>query len=176
MRLDQIKIDYDHEQDRILMLISTQEGVEVRAWLTRRFVKMLWPLLVKQAEEASPRIRTQPDPEARKALLGLEHEQAVAKADFSKPYDATQQRAKPLGDAPLLLARVRTGHDRKGHPVVALHPAEGQGLTLTLDPVLLHSVCRLLQAAVKKSDWDVELRLPGQEPQRVAERERRTIN
>jgi hypothetical protein len=176
MRLDQIKIDYDPEQDRILMLISTQDGVEVRAWLTRRYVKMLWPLLVKLAEEASPRIRTQPNPEARKALLGLEHEQAVAKADFSKPYDASQQRAKPLGDAPLLLARVRTGHDRKGHPVVALHPAEGQGLTLTLDPVLLHSVCRLLQAAVKKSDWNVDLKLPGLEPQQVHERNRRTLN
>ena len=45
--------------------------------------------------------------------------------------------------------------------MVALHPAEGQGITLTFDSVLLHSVCRLLQAAVKKSDWDMELKLPG---------------
>ena len=29
--------------------------------------------------------------------------------------------------------------------------------------MLLHSVCRLLQAAVKKSDWDMELKLPGAE-------------
>jgi hypothetical protein len=43
--------------------------------------------------------------------------------------------------------------------------------------VLLHSVCRLLQAAVKKSDWDMELKLPGVEPQDVQpERSRRTIN
>jgi len=44
--------------------------------------------------------------------------------------------------------------------------------------VLLHSVCRLLQAAVKKSDWDMELKLPGTEPQdAAAERApRRTIN
>ncbi|HVC10455.1 MAG TPA: hypothetical protein VNE59_02360, partial [Burkholderiales bacterium] len=139
-------------------------------------VMLLWPLLVKQAEEASPRISTQANPEARKALLGLEHEQAVAKADFSKPYDASPQHSQPLGDAPLLLARVRTGRDRNGHPVVALHPAEGQGLTLTLDPVLLHSVCRLLQAAVKKSNWDIELKLPGLEPQQVAERGRHTLN
>ncbi len=176
MRLHQIKIDYDTEQDRILMLISTNEGVEVRAWLTRRYVMLLWPLLVKQAEEASPRISTQANPEARKALLGLEHEQAVAKADFSKPYHASPQHSQPLGDAPLLLARVRTGRDRNGHPVVALHPAEGQGLTLTLDPVLLHSVCRLLQAAVKKSNWDIELKLPGLEPQQAPERGRRTLN
>ena len=50
--------------------------------------------------------------------------------------------------------------------MVALHPADGQGITLTFDSVLLHSVCRLLQAAVKKSDWDMELKLPGTEPSR----------
>ena len=88
MRLHQLKVDYDAEQDRLLMLVATSEGVELRLSLTRRFVKLLWPLLVKLAEEASPRIRTQANPEARKALLGLEHEHAVSKADFSKPYDA----------------------------------------------------------------------------------------
>ena len=65
MRLHQLKIDFDAEQDRMLMLIAASEQIEVRMWLTRRFVKLLWPLLVKLAEEASPRIRTQPNPEAR---------------------------------------------------------------------------------------------------------------
>src|SRR5919205_3802963 len=117
MRLHQLKVDYDAEQDRLLMLVATSEGVEVRMWLTRRFVKLLWPLLVKLAEEASPRIRTQANPEAKKALLGIEHEQAVSKADFSKPYDAAG-RATPLGEVPLLLARIQTGYDRNGQPVL----------------------------------------------------------
>ena len=176
MRLHQLKIDFVAEQDRLLMLIAASEKVEVRMWLTRRFVRLFWPLLVKLAEEASPRIRTQPNPEARKALLSIEHEQAVQKANFSQPYDESA-RATPLGAEPLLLARIQTGHDPSGAPVVAMHPAEGQGVTLTLDPVLLHSVCRLLQAAVKKSDWDMDLKLPGVEPQEsVPERNRRTIN
>ena len=93
MRLHQLKVDYDAEQDRLLMLVATSEGVELRLSLTRRFVKLLWPLLVKLAEEASPRIRTQANPEARRALLGLEHEHAVSKADFSKPYDAAGSEA-----------------------------------------------------------------------------------
>src|SRR6185436_5002767 len=175
MRLHQLKVDYDAEQDRLLMLVATNEGVELRLALTRRFIKLLWPLLVKLAEEASPRIRTQANPEARKALLGLEHDNAVQKADFSKPYDASNL-ATPLGATPILLARIQTGHDRNGQPVVALHPSEGQGITLTFDSVLLHSVCRLLQAAVKKSDWDMELKLPGTEPQESGERPARTLN
>ena len=177
MRLHQLKVEYEPEQDRLLMLVATSEGMELRLALTRRFVKLLWPLLVKLAEEASPKIRTQANPEARKALLGLEHEHAVSKADFSKPYDAGPTSERPLGDAPLLLARIQTGHDRNGQPIVALHPAEGQGITLSFDSVLLHSVCRLLQSAVKKSDWDMELKLPGTEPQEGAERGAvRTLN
>lgn len=175
MRLHQLKVDYDAEQDRLLMLVGASDGVEVRLALTRRFVKLLWPLLVKLAEEASPRIRTQPHPEARKALLGMEHEHAISRADFSRPYDAVP-RNTPLGAAPLLLARIQTGQDGSGRPVVALHPSEGQGITLTLDAVLLHSVCRLLQSAVKKSDWDMELKLPGGGLEEPQERAARTLN
>jgi hypothetical protein len=60
--------------------------------------------------------------------------------------------------------------------VLALHPATGQGVTLTLDSVLLHSVCRLLQASVKKSGWDMELKLPGPDAAATEERAGRTIN
>jgi hypothetical protein len=174
MKLRQLKIDFNPEGDRLLMQLSTSEGAEMRLWLTRRFVKLLWPLLVQLAEDASPRIKTQANPEARKALLSLEHEQAVARADFSKPYEA-EPMTMPLGAEPLLLVRIQTGRDPSGLPVLALHPTQGQGLTLSFDSVLLHSVCRLLQAAVKKTDWDIELKLPGSELQ-VAGEARRTIN
>ena len=175
MKLHQLKIDYSAENDRLLMLVSTDDGAEVRLWLTRRFVKLLWPLLVKLAEEASPRIKGQTNPEARKALLGLEHQQAVKQADFSRPFDQSP-RTTPLGAAPLLLARIQSGKDARGLPVISLHPSAGQGITLTLDEVLLHSVCRLLQAAVSKSDWDVGLALPGNESESVDEAVPRVLN
>lgn len=175
MRLNQLKIDFIPEQDRLMIQLSTSESAEIRLWMTRRFVKLLWPLLVKLAEETSPRIQTQASPEARRALLGIEHEQAISKADFSKPFEETQAREMPLGHEPILLARIQTGRDPKGQPVVAMHPSEGQGVTLTFDSVLLHSVCRLLQAAVQKSDWDIELKLPGVEAP-VEERPPRTLN
>lgn len=157
------------------MLISTSDGAEVRAWLTRRFVKLLWPLLVKLAEESSPRIAAQANPEARKALLGMEHEEAVTRADFSKPYEQAP-RSTPLGETPLLLARIQTARDRSGQPVVALNPSNGQGISLTLDAVLLHSFCRLLQGAVKKSDWDMEVRLPSGAAPAEEQQAPRTLN
>src|SRR2546427_11249906 len=101
MRLHQVRVEYDAEQDRLIMLVATSEGVELRLALTRRFVKLLWPLLVKLAEEASPRLRTQANPGARKALLGLEHEHAGSKAGFLKPYDAGADGTPPRAAPPL---------------------------------------------------------------------------
>ena len=72
------------------------------------------------------------------------------------------RRGQPASSAPI--------------PVISLHPTQGQGITLTLDEVLLHSVCRLLQAAVTKSDWDMELKLPGVEAGPLEQMEPRTIN
>lgn len=175
MKLHQLKIDFNAEQDRLLMLVSTDDGAEVRMWMTRRFVKLLWPLLVKLAEEANPRIKVQANPDARKALLGIEHQKAVQRADFSKPF-VQAAKSTPLGEEPLLLARIQTAKDPTGLPVVSLHPSSGQGLTLTLDEVLLHSVCRLLQAAVSKSEWDMQLKLPGAEPEPAEVVEPRTLN
>ena len=51
MRLQQINVEYSAEQDRLLMRIGTSEGSEMRLSLTRRYVKLLWPLLVRLAEE-----------------------------------------------------------------------------------------------------------------------------
>lgn len=164
MRLHQIKIEYRPEQDRLLLLASTLEGAELRAWLTRRLTRLLWPLLVKLAAESSERIREQANPQAREALLGMEHQQAVQKSDFSKPYQPPQQPVAAPPPEPMLLTRVQTGRNARGQAVVALHPAEGQGLTLAMEPTLLHALCKLLQAAIARSDWDLRLELPGGAP------------
>jgi len=175
MKLHQIKIDYAAEADRLLMLVATHDGAEFRLWMTRRFVKLLWPLLLKMVEDSSPRVLTQANPEAKKALLGIEHEQAVKKADFSTPFQAAP-RSTPLGNEPLLLARIQTGRDPRGLPLLSMHPSTGQGINLTLDGVLLHSICKLIAAAVSKADWDLEFKLPGAQPEPVAEDGPRVLN
>ncbi|MBK8063857.1 MAG: hypothetical protein IPK29_07150 [Betaproteobacteria bacterium] len=175
MKLHQIKIDYNAEHDRLMMLVATSEGAEIRLWMTRRYVKLLWPLLIKLAEEMSPRVQTQADPQAKKALLGFEYEQAVKKADFSTPFQESA-RSMPLGNEPLLLARIQTGRDPAGLPLLAMHPTTGQGINLTLNPVLLHSVCKLIVAASSKSDWDIQFKLPGVQLENAEEDVPRVLN
>ena len=158
MNLEQIRIDFVPEQDRLLVRIAGAGRSEILLWLTRRCVKLLWPLLVKMAASV-PSIAQQPLPEARQALLDMERERALQKADFSKPYEEAE-RERPLGAEPIVVARINTGRNDQGKHVLALLPQQGQGVTLALDDILLHGLCKLLQDVVGKAEWDIVLTLP----------------
>lgn len=144
------------------MRISYGSGEEVLLWLTRRCVKLLWPNPLGLAQTV-PDIATQSHPDAKKALLGMRHEAALAKSDFSKPYEGTTQGAaleRPLGAEPILVARMQTRRNPDGTFLLSLLPREGQGINVALDEALLHSVCGLLRNIVAKTDWDIKLDWP----------------
>ncbi len=158
MRLHQLKLDFIPEQDRLLLRVSTDNQIEVRLWLTRRALRLLWPLLL-QMLRSSPDVALQSNPQARDALVGMQHEQALRQANFGDPFQEAP-REMPLGAEPILVVRMRANKDDRGNQVLALLPQQGQGIHLTLDNTLLHSLCTLLQNAVAKSDWDILLELP----------------
>ena len=72
MAIHQIQFSYDQHQDRVLMRVSTTASEEFRFWLTRRFAQRLWGLLVQMLEMDRP-VRQQFDPEAKRAVLGIQH-------------------------------------------------------------------------------------------------------
>jgi hypothetical protein len=159
VKLHQIKIEFDAEQDRLRMRVSTVTGQEALLWLTRRCVLRLWPLLVGGAE-ASPQVVTRAaDPEVKKALLEFQHEKAISQAQFGKQYEEVP-RTRPLGDEPLLIAKLQRRADQNGRIVLGLLPNEGQGIFLTLDEQLLHGFIKLLQQAVQRAEWGFKLDLP----------------
>jgi len=159
MRLHQLKLDFIPEQDRLLLRVSTDNRLEVRLWLTRRMLRLLWPLLV-QMVRSSPEVALQSNPQARDALVGMQHEKALSRANFAKSFEELP-REMPLGAEPILVAHLQASKDGEGNQVLGLLPQQGQGIHLTLDNTLLHSLCKLLQNAVAKSGWDIALELPA---------------
>jgi hypothetical protein len=159
VKLHQIKIEFDAEQDRLRMRVSTVTGQEALLWLTRRCVLRLWPLLVGGAE-ASPQVATRAaDPEVKKALLEFQHEKAISQAQFGKQYEEVP-RSRPLGDDPLLISKLQRRTDQSGRVVLGMLPNDGQGIFLTLDEQLLHGFIKLLQQAVQRAEWGFKLDLP----------------
>ena len=159
MRLHQLKLDFNPEQDRLLLRVSTDNQLEVRLWLTRRALRLLWPLLVQMARSA-PEVALQSSPQARDALVGMQHEQALGRANFAKSFEEAP-REMPLGAEPILVVHLQASKDDEGNQVLGLLPLQGQGIHLTLDNTLLHSFCKLVQNAAAKSEWNLALELPN---------------
>jgi len=179
MRLERIRIEFDAEQDRLLMRVLIDGGSEVLLWLTRRCVKRLWQALLKMAEW-KPEIQLQASEEARTAVLHFEHQKALQEVRFSRPGEGepprAEPRAQPLGPEPLLITRIQARRMPDGHTQVAMLPNEGQGANLSLSDNLLHGLMRLVQAAVAKAEWELQLELPKAGLMAEAEYGERTIN
>lgn len=172
MQLRQINMEYQAEQDRLVMRISSGASQEVLLWLTRRCVKLLWQALTGLVRTI-PEIATQSHPEARSALMGMRHESALANSDFSQPYQGAKEH--PLGETPILVARIQTRTEGANF-VLSLLPSNGQGVNLSLDERLLHSVCGLLRKVVEKAEWDMQLVMPGAPAVAEPVPEQRTLN
>ncbi|MBF0462087.1 MAG: hypothetical protein HQL87_11890 [Magnetococcales bacterium] len=156
-RIHQIQVNFSPEEDRLQLRINTQGKTEFRFWLTRRFVKRLWPGL-HQAMEGQTRMETDTplDPAARAAILSFMHEQAISETDFSTQFQDTPSEM-PLGPLPVLVTRARIEPMERGGYRVCLHPQERYGIEVAMDAKLMHSFCKLLTDAVDKADWDLSL-------------------
>lgn len=163
MKIHQIQIRHDESEDRLLLRLSTTDNNEFRFWLTRRFVKRLWTMLV-QMLESDQAVRQQADPATRRTVLDIQHEGYSQQANYAKKFEESTQevpRSLPLGEAPMVLAKAKGKKGEKGMQLLSLHPLQGQGIDMTLDTKLLHIFTRLLRQGVAKTDWDINLALHG---------------
>ena len=159
MNLERITVEFHAEEDRLMLRVFFDKTAEIRFWLTRRLVKRVWPVLLQMAQ-ARPDIQLQPSPEAREALLGFQHEKALHEVQFSQ---ATTEagREHPLGNAPMVVSKVRARRNQKGQTVLSLLPREGTGVDLALGDTLLHGVLKLMQDTATKAEWGLALAVPA---------------
>ncbi len=162
MTIHQLQVAFDAAEDRLLLRVTTTAQEEFRVFLTRRFVKGLWPLLVNMI--ASKVAVKAPVAEARREVMAFEHEKAVRETDFKTPFQEPPKEAPrrmPLGNAPYLATQ---GQVRLVDGVfkLALNPAQGQGIEIGLDDRLMHSMCRLIEQAARNAEWDLPQFAPVQ--------------
>lgn len=166
MKLHQLNLGFDPQQDRLLLRISTTEQTEYRLWLTRRIVKAIWPGLV-QLVHSSPLARQQSEPAAKQAVVEFQREKALSETRFSETYDG-ERYAPALPGEPLLVWGVRMRPVEGGGCDLEFLPKEGQGVKVRLQDQMLHALNKLFQDALKATDWDIALVMPS-EPAPAAE-------
>jgi len=152
-QIDQIQIKFVAVEDRLLLRVSSSGDLEFRFWMTRRFVKLIWPALGKMLKE-TPRIQTQASADAKRELLAFEHDKAVNDSDFKTPYKDTP-RTLPLGEQPVVLAKMQMRREEDGSTIMSLGPEEGAGIDLALNDGLLHSLAELISNGARIAEWEL---------------------
>jgi hypothetical protein len=156
-KIHQMQITFVPSQDRLMFRIKTTDQTELKLWFTRRYVKLLWQILQKMLDNTQNGIS--PDPQTRQTVRSFQHEQAIAGMDFAKPYQESTELKQPLGNEPVLVSKIQVKPGPGKTQVLCLHPDQGRGLEIALDPRWIHSFCKLLGDGVKKADWDLDYRL-----------------
>jgi hypothetical protein len=162
MNVAQINLSFDAEQDRLLFRMSGSDGSQMRAWLTRRLVKMLWPNLLEIYGRSIALQAPAASTEAQHMIADLRREEQLRTADFSQPFRA-ESASFPLGEAPLLVARVDLTALAGNQVRVGLKTLQGAGVDVNMNEALFHGFCKLLQQACASAQWDMELRFPQNE-------------
>lgn len=152
--LHQMTMGYAAEHDRVLFRISTTEGLETQLWLTRRFIKLLWSILIT-AMEALPRQASEDD-RNRAAARAVEHQEALQKVMMNKPHD-TEERNKLLTETPLMVVGGKCSVNREGITHIILKIKTGQDITLDLNAELFHGLLHQIITVTSKADWGLDL-------------------
>jgi hypothetical protein len=166
MDLHQLQLSYQAQDDRILLRLSfkTEDGSlqEIRAWLTRRLIRNLWPGII-QALETQVALDQPSAAHASAEIVGMEHQACVseikASGSFDTPFEAGAQ-GFPMGEAPILVTAAHFAVNAN-QALLLSFAADSCSFEVAFGQTMLHGFCTLLQQAVKLSEWDIELRLPG---------------
>ncbi|MDE2439684.1 MAG: hypothetical protein KGP14_01575 [Betaproteobacteria bacterium] len=152
MQVRQLQIAHDALQDRLVLRVATQADEEFRVWLTRRFLRELWPHLARSLAQASSSMPLVADAEAMPAPPSFEQAFQDDKATY------------PLGSTPLLTSEIKVDTLSDGGYHLTFREGRERSFELGLTPDLLQAFCAMLRAAAEQAQWSLALDYAAQEP------------
>lgn len=144
MQIRQLQVACDHLQDRLLLRVATQADEEYRIWLTRRFLRDLWPHLAGLLGQ-------QPAPLPVAAAAA-----PAGTASFEQAF-RDDKATYPLGAAPLLTSEVKFDTMSDGSFNLTFREGRERSFLLALTPDLLQMLCAMLRAGAEQAQWNLAL-------------------
>lgn len=162
MRVRQIGLEFRAVEDRLLLRIATDPPADLRYWLTRRYVRLMWEALSQSLERQLSADRGLAG-QAREAVLAMERQARLQKTDFSQPFQsvpgdpAAAAPASAGAGCPLLVGLTIRPKGPDLWQVTFVTDARVQiDLNLNNDQIL--SLMALLQRTLAVTEWDLKLR------------------
>lgn len=175
MRIHQLNLRYDLDQDRLMARINTTSGLEIRLWLTRRLTLGFLPLLRKLTDEQISRAETlaaaagdapaTADPKLREFLNEFKKDAALQRSDFKTPFKESTEGAA-TGDDPMLVSEIAVTPLANAHLQVKFsgkvaRSALKSDVQIDLDERLMHGFLHLLEKSFVNSQWGLATVAPA---------------
>lgn len=150
-QINQIQASFDSVEDRILLKFKTNNEAIYLAWISRRYCKLLLPVLHGRHPSTGEKILHTPTSLERE----FEQQKAQLEGDYSSPYHKPENPSYPLGEEPILLTQISFKNLNSDSPSISLEPNNGPGLLLPFHPQLLGPMLKILTTAIEKTDWNL---------------------
>lgn len=166
----QFNLQFEPVEDRLYLSIKTQADNEVKIWLTRRYVKLLFNAIDQQQGmiakhfhniEVSPIISNKQTTD-NQSDNAVNDSLAVDEAPISFDINTAQTNRPSMSDEPILVTRISLQEQSNGqlNLVFGQEQKGSMQMELGLNHELLHTLMHLLDEAAKNADWDLALFLP----------------
>lgn len=146
MSIRQLQVATDAIQDRLILRVGTSANEEIRIYITRRFLREIWPHLTGMLHghlAATP------------GLPGIAAQDAEATC-FEQAF-VEDNPTYPLGAAPLLASEAAVEATGGGKARLVLREGRERSFNLHLTAELLQALCAMLRAANEQARWDLPL-------------------
>ena len=147
--ITQLNATYVPDEDRVLFRFNTADGNEFRLWLTRAMVRLTLGGLTDLMTKAQ--VASAQDSQQAKAIADFKQETITQQTTFTNFQPA---KNLPLGDAPILVIRLRLGLEGMTY-VVAFDLVNQKTITLRLDEALFGRMRLLLNTIQEKAAWNL---------------------
>ncbi|CCQ74885.1 hypothetical protein [Magnetospira sp. QH-2] len=151
--LSQISMSYVPLEDRAQLILIVDNGPDMRFWITRRFARGLWGVLLK-GMEIFPDLKRVVNEDARQAMMSMRHHDALQQSDFATPRQENSDLPKRV---PMLVGAGVKPTETDGVITLTLKTRSRKAINLNLDERLLHALCHLLVETAVGAEWDLDL-------------------
>ena len=147
MQIRQLPLANDQHQARLLLRIATQANEEIRIWITRRFLRNIWPHLAE-------RVDTKPlPPQADDDKPRAKPENTTS---FEQPF-REDNAVYPLGMTPMLASELSYEPLKEGGLKLTFREGRERRISFHFTPDLIEAMLSMLRAGAEKLKWDLTL-------------------
>lgn len=155
--LQQLQLSYDQLQDRLVLSLHTKDFCEYRFWITRHVTSAFWKILLELLK-ADQKGQLEHARESKKASEQIQQEKMQRQATADKFAQRVMRR--PLGEEPLLLAKIQAKIAENGVAFLHLEDVQGRSIEFTGNSTIVVALCQLIQETIKKANWNLILDTP----------------